>query len=288
LKYHEEIEMKRRTDDDEIEDGRSVRVPMVIMDGRVNLTDVVRYDENHQPHFMRAAGDGASRDDDPAVGARDARREMIETARNAWMGDARKKKRPDPDPDEDDDDDEGPVWGPGFAVDARDALADHRPGFGGMRAVAAYAKFCRDAGHDMPEHPSAAANQKAYETYRRSICNAWRTAPNPTPWAASRSDIEAAKRAASWLGMPSPMTASSGPPFTDPTSSAGQRVEKELRGRDGLADRKADPNAASAVENRLERERGRNAGAEADLERDRRRIHAEYSNHLQNAWRRPA
>jgi hypothetical protein len=51
-------------DDEEIEDGRSLRVPMMIMDGRdgrVFLTDTVRYLENGQPHFLRAT-DEAVRD----------------------------------------------------------------------------------------------------------------------------------------------------------------------------------------------------------------------------------
>ena len=46
-------------DDEEIEDGHSVRVPMMIMDGnRVNLIDTVRF-EDGQPHFLRTA-DAAS------------------------------------------------------------------------------------------------------------------------------------------------------------------------------------------------------------------------------------
>jgi hypothetical protein len=41
-------------DDDEVEDGRAVRVPMMIIDGnRVNLTDTVRF-EDGQPHFLCA------------------------------------------------------------------------------------------------------------------------------------------------------------------------------------------------------------------------------------------
>jgi hypothetical protein len=47
---------------------------------------------------------------------------------------------------------------------------------------------------------------------------------------------------------------------------------------------RADPAAAAnAVERRLEVERG--ADPAADLERDRRRIHAQFSQRLQNAWR---
>jgi hypothetical protein len=48
-------------DDEEVEDGRTVRTPMLIMDGnRVNLTDTVRFDD-HGPHFVRAT-DEAVRD----------------------------------------------------------------------------------------------------------------------------------------------------------------------------------------------------------------------------------
>jgi hypothetical protein len=41
-------------DDDEIEDGRTVRTPMMLMDGRngrVFLRDTVRF-EDGQPHFV--------------------------------------------------------------------------------------------------------------------------------------------------------------------------------------------------------------------------------------------
>jgi hypothetical protein len=54
--------------------------------------------------------------------------------------------------------------------------------------------------------------------------------------------------------------------------------------RDAASDPDDDPAAAAnAVEGRLERERG--ADPAADLERDRRRIHAQFSQQLENAWR---
>ena len=69
-------------DDEQVEDGRTVRTPMMLMDGRngrVFLSDTVRFDENHQPHFVRAADETDAR-----AAARDAREEMIDRATSAW------------------------------------------------------------------------------------------------------------------------------------------------------------------------------------------------------------
>ena len=74
-------------DDEEVEDGRSVRVPMMVMDGnRVNLTDTVRFDADG-PHFVRAAASESSSFEDlesPRLGdLRDAAR----VARDQWIAD---------------------------------------------------------------------------------------------------------------------------------------------------------------------------------------------------------
>src|SRR5262249_5594530 len=53
-----------------------------------------------------------------------------------------------------------------------------------------------------------------------------------TPYAASGSDIELAKRVASLLSWSPPITKSSGPLYTDPRSTAGNYVNKVARGSD--------------------------------------------------------
>jgi hypothetical protein len=77
-------------DDDEVEDGRTVRVPMMIMDGRrVNLTDTVRF-EDGQPHFLRAA-DAASQSstfadvESPSLGDVRTARDAARAARDRWI-----------------------------------------------------------------------------------------------------------------------------------------------------------------------------------------------------------
>jgi hypothetical protein len=79
-------------DDDEIEDGRSVRVPMLVMDGRrVNLTDTVRF-EDGQPHFVRAV-DAASESstfadvESPRLGDVRTARDAVRVARDRWIAD---------------------------------------------------------------------------------------------------------------------------------------------------------------------------------------------------------
>jgi hypothetical protein len=80
-------------DDEEIEDGHSVRVPMMIMDGnRVNLSDTVRF-EDGQPHFVRMAdvAGESSIEDVESPRDLDALRDAARAARSAWikqLGDA--------------------------------------------------------------------------------------------------------------------------------------------------------------------------------------------------------
>jgi hypothetical protein len=104
-------------DDDEVEDGREVRVPLMMCDSRPRhwpgyatpLTDAEVADRLafHQPGFRTA--DQASKStnfvdlDAARDAARLARQEMIDRANSAWRTDARRKK---PDDDEDDDEDE--------------------------------------------------------------------------------------------------------------------------------------------------------------------------------------
>jgi hypothetical protein len=81
-------------DDEQVEDGRTVRTPMMLMDGRdgrVFISDTVRY-ENGQPHFLRATDEAVR---DARAAARDARDEMIRRAEDAWRTplDARARRR---------------------------------------------------------------------------------------------------------------------------------------------------------------------------------------------------
>src|SRR5262249_43434314 len=82
----------RFDDDEEIEDGHSVRVPMQVMDGsRVYLTDTVSF-EDGQPHFLRAV-DAASESsnfedlESPRLGDLDALRDAAGAARDQWIAD---------------------------------------------------------------------------------------------------------------------------------------------------------------------------------------------------------
>jgi hypothetical protein len=107
----------------------------------------------------------------------------------------------------------------------------HQPGFRDSDACRkAYAKYLSDAG--LPQPPDdAIANEKAYETYKTTVGNAWRNPPNPhAVWTASRSDVDLAERVASILQFSRPVTTTSGPPFTDP---------RFHRKPDGAADRRA-------------------------------------------------
>jgi hypothetical protein len=74
-------------DDEEIEDGHSVRVPMMIMDGnRVNLSDTVRF-EDGQPHFVRAVDAASEFSNFEEVESRDldALRDAARAARDQWI-----------------------------------------------------------------------------------------------------------------------------------------------------------------------------------------------------------
>jgi hypothetical protein len=77
-------------DDEEVEDGRSVRVPMLIMDSsRVNLTDTVRFDADG-PHFLRAAASESSNFEDvesPSLGDVRTARDAVRAARDQWIAD---------------------------------------------------------------------------------------------------------------------------------------------------------------------------------------------------------
>jgi hypothetical protein len=80
-------------DDDEVEDGRSVRVPMAVMDGnRVNLVDTVRFDADDQPHFLRAVESSNVEDlKSPRLVDLRTARDAARAARDAWikqLGDA--------------------------------------------------------------------------------------------------------------------------------------------------------------------------------------------------------
>jgi hypothetical protein len=173
--------------DDEVEDGRSVRTPLYLM-------DAVRF-EDHQPHFVRAV-DAAVRD--ARAAARDARDEMIGRAENAWRTPLDARRKP-PDDDDDDDDDERERR----SDDAR-SVADAR-----AAATAAYDAMCarlRDAWRtpardfaepdlgtrpeDLllmrrhlrtePDDDAQARRDRAYRDYTTALSEAWKNPPGVT------------------------------------------------------------------------------------------------------------
>jgi hypothetical protein len=73
-------------DDDEVEDGATLRTPMMVMDGRegrVFLSDTVRF-EDGQPHFLRAV-DATSKSSNLAD--LDTARDAARAARDVWIAD---------------------------------------------------------------------------------------------------------------------------------------------------------------------------------------------------------
>jgi hypothetical protein len=171
-------------DDDEIEDGRSVRVPMQVMDSRrVNLSDTVRFDGD-EPHFVRAAANFEDSD--------------VSQFRGLWDLDA-----------------------------ARDAA------------------------------------RAARESWIKQTCDAWRT---PQRAAAMRHGDAAEPDASERLLPHDDPAAALQRHLWGPPDDERQRLTEQLAERDRAWNRyranlanawKMQPGAASAVENRLERERGR-------------------------------
>jgi hypothetical protein len=91
-------------DDDVIEDGGRVHIPMMLFDSnRTRLVDTFQLDGASLDQFRpgyRLLGDKARET------VRNARQDMIDRATNAWRMDARKRKPPEPDEDDDDDEDQ--------------------------------------------------------------------------------------------------------------------------------------------------------------------------------------
>jgi hypothetical protein len=93
-------------DDDVIEDGGRVHVPMILMDSkrrdRVQLVDTFKVDDAnldlHRPGY-RVLGDKTAVAHNNIRSS--ARAEMIDRATNSWRMDARKRKPEPDDPDED-------------------------------------------------------------------------------------------------------------------------------------------------------------------------------------------
>jgi hypothetical protein len=165
-------------DDEEIEDGRTVRVPMMIMDGnRVNLTDTVRFDDGG-PHFVRAA-DAASEssnfeDLDAGQAARladlDAARDAVRVARDRWiaeMCDAWKR----------------PPARDAAEPDAGERVLPHNDPAGAMRRHLFGPDD--DAAPDPGDVRAVERQQRerdlAWNRYRENLANAWRTNPRAAP-----------------------------------------------------------------------------------------------------------
>lgn len=229
-------------DDEVVEDGHSVRVPMTIMDaggpGRVSLADTVRYDggDLDKPNFVRQSAETSRSAADAMAGRKrgylpladadaalrqQSRAGMIDRLQSAWRNfpaDAGKKPPPDDDDDEDDTDDCGPGMGSKRRKRAANADAAVRSLSDARRAARA-----------------------AHDAMCARLRDAWRAQPGD----ASQPDY----------------------------GSRLPELERHLRGQPSGA---ADPGIATAVEQRLETERGQ--ADRARRERDSR---------LSEAWRHP-
>jgi hypothetical protein len=176
--------MDRFVDDEDeiVADGSSVRTPLY-------LVDAVRFDENHQPYFVRASDGVDLSDHQPGfrcasdaqrAAVDDARQEMIDRAANAWKRDANPPQFTCPechgtgkDPDGDSDDDE----------------CDECGGTGSIRGPNRLSSFQR---HDPGKYPDADlrldrrrsadaqvidARRAAYDGYVRRLSQAWKHRP---------------------------------------------------------------------------------------------------------------
>jgi hypothetical protein len=199
--------MKNRNhddDDDEIEDGATLRTPLALMDGRdgrrVFLTDTVRFDENDQPHFLRATDETDAR-----AAARDARDEMIRRAENAWC-DARRKKPPSDDDDDGDDDGERRGADAQGIADARQAAYDayvrrltnawRTPtrDFAEPDTVTRPEDLARRHLRTDPDDDAQARRDAAYRNYTTRLTEAWKNPPGVARAERGRTDPRAASR----------------------------------------------------------------------------------------------
>ena len=201
-----------------------------------------------------------------------------------------------------------------FAFDA-DA---HRPRYGNASDVAAYARFCRDAG--LPQHP-VPPSSSAREAHKVTVSNMWRNPPSATPWVAPRDDVALAERVAALLQLGRPVTRSSAPlPYTRVAASrdaadgrqaafdgyvkrlqdAWKTPQTKVRPEPSFTDArrqkpperhlawfKTDPNAAGSVEQQQEKWLGSGDlnALRDDVERKRAQQHQEFSESLSNAWK---
>jgi hypothetical protein len=162
--------------DDEIDDGRTVRVPMLVMDG-------------HRPGYAQLT--------DQQVADRErARSDWIKQTTDAWRSpqrdvvDARKRRPPDDDVDDDDEDTDDCSAGRN-ARDARTAAQDARDAYVRRLCDAWRTPSCDAAGPDAgtqllhrhlrgteEDDNAAAAREKSYAAYKARLERAWR---NPAP-----------------------------------------------------------------------------------------------------------
>ena len=182
------------TDDDELEDGRTVRVPLVVMDADLS---------HHRPGFRvsdEASKSSSLADLDAARdAARSARDAWIKQTTDAWRMDAKRKKPP---PDDDDDDGAAKKGSRRLSPDRSGDTADAR-----QAARDAYDAMCsrltnawRTPVRDAPEPDSGtppeelmrrhtfdpdadvqARRDRAHADYVTRTTNAWRNPPGVTP-----------------------------------------------------------------------------------------------------------
>jgi hypothetical protein len=141
-------------DDDEIEDGHSVRVPMMIMDGnRVNLSDTVRF-EGGQPHFARMADTASESSIEDLESPRDldALRDAARAARDAWIKQTCEAWR----------------------TPSRDAA---EPDLGSRPEEVM--RMRRHLRGTEEEDDAAALREKSYAAYKDRLSNAWRGRTDP-------------------------------------------------------------------------------------------------------------
>jgi hypothetical protein len=187
-------------DDPVIEDGGSVRVPMMICDSNKLL--------GHRPGWIAPLSEEQIA----------ARQEMIDAATGAWRGsgarnlalDSRRKPDPDDDPDEDDEDQDIAdarrfASREAYVAGLRDAWRGNRTATGQFRTGTVHRDGAEpdnsSSAEAMRAHlrgsdPKTAAEikEQAYQEYSASVSRAWM---NPTPQNAigtGRTDPSAASR----------------------------------------------------------------------------------------------
>jgi hypothetical protein len=165
-------------DDDEIEDGHSVRVPMMIMDGnRVNLSDTVRFDGG-QPHFVRMADTASESTIEDLESPRDldALRDAARAARDQWI-----ERMCD-------------AW----RTPQRDAAA---PDLGSRPEELMRRHLFGPDDDGAPERGEAQRERdRAWQRYRDDLQNAWKTKPRAATAVENRLERERGRGGASPTG----------------------------------------------------------------------------------------